>query len=90
MEELVPLLLEKIRQCMVLFDFRTPHSDLESKKIKQIDLEDILDYVVREENQIPTSIYCDLIAMVRISNRCKSYNPNAYISSIGKNVTVQK
>ena len=60
------LFIEKIRQCMVLFDFvQDPLSDLKWKEVKRAALNEMVEYVTQNRGVITDAIYPEAIQMVR-------------------------
>ncbi len=59
------LFVQKIRQCMVLFDFvQDPLSDLKWKEVKRAALNEMVEYVTQNRGVITDSVYPEAIAMV--------------------------
>lgn len=58
------LLVKKLNQCQVLFDFNDPSACLESKNIKQQALQEMLHYVGTTHGAVPESIYPEVVRMV--------------------------
>lgn len=62
------LLIQKMQQCCVLFDFISdPQSDLKWKEIKRETLHEMVDYLSSNHGNILTeAIYPEAVRMVRI------------------------
>lgn len=58
------LMLKKLNQCQVLFDFDNVSSDLMNKEIKRSALQEILDYISTTRGAINPTIYADIVRMV--------------------------
>ena len=59
------LFVQKIRQCMVLFDFvQDPLSDLKWKEVKRAALNEMLEYIANSRGVITDAIYPEAIQMV--------------------------
>ena len=60
------LFIQKIRQCMVLFDFvQDPLSDLKWKEVKRAALNEMVEYVTQNRGVITDAVYPEAIQMVR-------------------------
>jgi len=61
------LFVEKLRQCMTLFDFiQDPLSDLKWKEIKRAALNELVEYVTQNRGVITDDIYPEAVQMVSI------------------------
>ncbi len=61
------LLISKINQCCVLFDFVTdPLSDLKWKEVKRAALHELVEYIMTQRNVITENIYPEVVNMVSI------------------------
>lgn len=58
------LLIQKLRQCCVLFDFSEPLSDLKWKEVKRAALHEMVEYLSKESNVITEAIYAEALNMV--------------------------
>lgn len=58
------LLLKKIGQCNVIFDFKEALSDLKGKEIKRATLNELVDYISNNRNVITENVYPAIINMV--------------------------
>jgi len=59
------LFIEKLRQCMTLFDFiQDPLSDLKWKEIKRAALNELVEYVTQNRGVITDAIYPEAVQMV--------------------------
>jgi len=59
------LFIEKLRQCMTLFDFiQDPLSDLKWKEIKRAALNELVEYVTQNRSVITDAIYPEAVQMV--------------------------
>ncbi len=58
------LLLDKLKQCCVIFDFSDCVSDLKSKEIKRACLNEIVDYITVTRNYLTENVYPEVITMV--------------------------
>lgn len=60
------LLVQKLRQCCIIFDFNLdPLSDLKYKEVKRSALNELVDYVSHQRGVITEAIYPEAVAMVR-------------------------
>lgn len=70
------LFTQKLRQCMVLFDFvQDPLSDLKWKEVKRAALNEMVEYVTQNRGVVTDAIYPEAIQMVSyvmMSNKNKS------------------
>lgn len=60
------LLIQKLRQCSVLFDFSEPLSDLKWKEVKRAALHELVEYLSNQNGVITEAIYPEAIQMVSI------------------------
>ena len=61
------LFVQKLRQCMVLFDFiQDPLSDLKWKEVKRAALNEMVEYITQNRGVITDAIYPEAISMVRL------------------------
>jgi len=61
------LFVEKLRQCMTLFDFiQDPLSDLKWKEIKRAALNELVEYVTQNRGVITDDIYPEAVQMVSL------------------------
>ena len=59
------LFVQKLQQCMVLFDFvQDPLSDLKWKEVKRAALNEMVEYVTQNRGVITDAIYPETIQMV--------------------------
>ena len=59
------LFIEKLQQCMTLFDFiQDPLSDLKWKEIKRAALNELVEYVTQNRSVITDAIYTEAVQMV--------------------------
>ena len=59
------LFIQKLRQCMVLFDFvQDPLSDLKWKEVKRSALNEMVEYITENRGVITDAIYPEAINMV--------------------------
>jgi len=59
------LFIEKLRQCMTLFDFiADPLSDLKWKEIKRSALNELVEYVTQNRSVVTDAIYPEAVQMV--------------------------
>ncbi|CAO3596477.1 unnamed protein product [Absidia cylindrospora] len=70
------LLVKKLKQCQVLFDFNDPSACLESKDIKRQALQEMLHYVGTTRGAVPESIYPEVVRMFSV-NMFRSISPQA-------------
>ena len=59
------MLIRKIRQCCVIFDFNDALSDLKGKEIKRQTLTELVDYVTNNRGVITEVIYPEVMNMVK-------------------------
>lgn len=57
------LLLKKIAQCNVIFDFKEALSDLKGKEIKRANLNELVDYISNNRNVITENVYPAIVNM---------------------------
>ena len=67
MSERQDLLIRKLAQCAVIFDFTDPLSDLKGKEIKKQTLTELVDYITNNRGVITEPVYLDVVKMVRNS-----------------------
>ena len=61
------LFIQKIRQCMSLFDFvQDPLSDLKWKDVKRAALGEMIEYLTQNRGVITDAVYPEAIQMVKI------------------------
>lgn len=58
------LLIQKLRQCCVLFDYSEPLSDLKWKEVKRAALHEMVEYLSNQNGAITEAIYPVAIDMV--------------------------
>ena len=58
------LFVQKIRQCMVCFDFSDAASELREKEIKRQTLQEILEYVNMNRGVLTENVYPEIVNMV--------------------------
>lgn len=59
------LFIQKLQQCMVLFDFvQDPLSDLKWKEVKRSALNELVEYVTQNRGVITDNIYAEAVQMV--------------------------
>jgi serine/threonine-protein phosphatase 2A regulatory subunit B' len=62
------LFIQKLRQCMVLFDFvQDPLSDLKWKEVKRAALNEMVEYVTQNRGVVTDAIYPEAIQMVSVT-----------------------
>lgn len=61
------LLVKKINQCLVIFDFSDPSSETEQKEIKQDALIELVEFFFSERGFIALTLYKDIFNMVSLS-----------------------
>ncbi|KAI9482553.1 protein phosphatase 2A regulatory B subunit [Zychaea mexicana] len=61
------LLVRKLAQCQILFDFNDASSDLKNKEIKRCALQEILEYISTTRGTIIDTIYVDIVRMFAIN-----------------------
>jgi hypothetical protein len=59
------LFIQKIRQCMVVFDFSDASSELNEKEIKRHTLQEILEYIVTNRGVLTEALYPEITNMVK-------------------------
>lgn len=67
MSERQDLLIRKLAQCAVIFDFTDPLSDLKGKEIKKQTLTELVDYITNNRGVITEPVYLDVVKMVKNS-----------------------
>ncbi|KAI8059263.1 phosphatase 2A regulatory B subunit-domain-containing protein [Gongronella butleri] len=68
------LLVKKLIQCQVLFDFNDPSSCLDSKEVKRQALQELLHYVGTTRGAVPESVYPEVVKMFSV-NLFRSISP---------------
>ena len=64
------LIIQKIIQCKVIFDFNLdPLSDLKYKEVKRAALNELVEYITHNRGVITEPVYPEAVQMVR--NPCK-------------------
>lgn len=58
------LLIKKIRQCCVLFDFTEPLDDLKWKEVKRSALQEMVEYISTTNGIITENVYPEAVQMV--------------------------
>lgn len=59
------LLMKKLHQCSILFDFDDPMMDIKSKEVKRLALNEIIEFLGNPKTLLPESAYHEIIRMVR-------------------------
>lgn len=62
------LMIKKLRQCSVPFDFMDPMAELKGKEIKRDTLNELVDYISTSRGVLSENLYPEIIKMV-----CKLY-----------------
>ena len=61
------LFIQKLQQCMVLFDFvQDPLSDLKWKEVKRAALNEMVEYVTQNRGVVTDAVYPEAIQMVSL------------------------
>ena len=60
------LIVKKLNQCSLLFNFDDPVVDIKSKEVKRSALNEIIEFIGNPRTQIPEALYPDIIKMVRL------------------------
>lgn len=63
------LLLRKLVQCQVIFDFNNPRESVKGKEIKRKSLEEILEYIMTSRGVLTDAVYPEIIRLVTIPSR---------------------
>ena len=64
-QEREDLFVQKLRQCMVLFDFvQDPLSDLKWKEVKRAALNEMVEFITQNRGVVTEAIYPEAINMV--------------------------
>lgn len=58
------MLIKKIRQCCVLFDFTEPLDDLKWKEVKRSALQEMVEYISTTNGIITENVYPEAVQMV--------------------------
>ena len=59
------LFVEKLRQCLVIFDFNLdPLSDLKYKEVKRAALNELVDFITHNRGVVTEAIYPEAVTMV--------------------------
>lgn len=67
-EERQSLLIRKLRQCCILFDFTNSACDLKGKEMKRQTLQELIEYVSTSNDTFQESAYMEMIHMVILKN----------------------
>lgn len=59
-------MVQKIRQCAVLFDFYDPVAQLKSKEVKRAALNELIDHITTAKGVLQEPVYPEVIRMVRV------------------------
>lgn len=70
------LLVKKLRQCQVVFDFNDPASDLANKEVKRATLQELVEYVSIANGVITEAVYPDIIRTVSTALASNFRKPN--------------
>lgn len=77
-QEQEELMIRKLRQCSVPFDFMDPMAELKGKEIKRDTLNELVDYVSTSRGVLTENMYPEIIKMVWniicMYNICFFYN----------------
>lgn len=63
-QEQEELMIRKLRQCSVPFDFMDPMAELKGKEIKRDTLNELVDYVSTSRGVLTENMYPEIIKMV--------------------------
>ncbi len=58
------LVLQKLRQCQVVFDFLDPVIQLKSKEVKRAALNELIDHITTTKGSLTEPVYPEVIRMV--------------------------
>ncbi|KAL3223445.1 hypothetical protein MRX96_049809 [Rhipicephalus microplus] len=58
------LLIRKLRQCSVVFDFMDPVADIKGKEVKRATLNELVDYVTAGRGVLTEPVYPEIIRMI--------------------------
>lgn len=58
------LMIKKLRQCSVPFDFMDPMAELKGKEIKRDTLNELVDYISTSRGVLSENLYPEIIKMV--------------------------
>lgn len=58
------LLIKKIHQCSIIFDFNDALSDLKGKEIKRVALTELVEYVSNNRGVVTETVYPEIMTMV--------------------------
>lgn len=64
-QEQEELLIRKLRQCSVPFDFMDPMAELKGKEIKRDTLNELVDFISTQRGVLTEPMYPEVIKMVR-------------------------
>lgn len=59
------LLVKKLNQCSIVFDFDDPVVDIKSKEVKRSALNEVIEFIGNPRTSVPENLYYDIIKMVR-------------------------
>ncbi|XP_050047996.1 serine/threonine-protein phosphatase 2A 56 kDa regulatory subunit epsilon isoform-like isoform X2 [Dermacentor andersoni] len=69
------LLIRKLRQCSVVFDFMDPVADIKGKEVKRATLNELVDYVTAGRGVLTEPVYPEIIRMIS-SNLFRTLPPS--------------
>lgn len=58
------ILIKKLQQCCIIFDFNDPSLDIQQKDIKTETLNEIVEYISTHRNTINEQVCCEIINTV--------------------------
>lgn len=64
-EEQVPLFIQKIDQCNVMFDFSDPTHDLRGKEMKRVTLQELIQFISNNRFTYTDAMYLHVVAMFK-------------------------
>ena len=59
------LLIKKLQQCCMVFDFMDPVADLKSKEIKRSSLNELVEYITATRGVLTEPVYPEIVKLVR-------------------------
>ena len=58
------LLIKKLQQCCMVFDFMDPVADLKSKEIKRASLNELVEYITATRGVLTEPVYPEIVKLV--------------------------
>ena len=78
------LMIQKIRQCCVTFDFYDNFAQIKSKEVKRAALNELIDHITSAKGAIQEPIYPEVIKMV--TTVCPKHDANMVCAGLGEHI----